>query len=195
MPLISLNYSERNESLELKNKLSYCFKCAVCTNVCPVTLFSEEYATRKENAYDSTYVYDLFVADDEKRVKIAWKCCICHHCIEVCPQDIKPGEIYTAIKEWSFHQHKAPEDIYKLMKALITDGIIFPISRMKNRKREKLGLQPIERPVAELEKIAQNTGLKALLEEHEKIREISKELPPIEPPAIKLGKIAQSTGD
>ncbi|MFX0195949.1 MAG: hypothetical protein ACFFCW_07490, partial [Candidatus Hodarchaeota archaeon] len=60
---------------------------------------------------------------------------------------------------------------------------------------EMLGLPPIERPVAELEKIAQNTGLKAFLEEHERIREISKEMPPIEPPAIKVGKIAQNTGD
>ena len=193
MPLITLNYSERNVSLEMKEKLGYCFKCAVCASVCPVTLFSEEYVTRKENAYDSTYIYDLFVADDEKRVKIAWKCSLCHYCIEVCPQDIKPGEICTAIKEWSFHQHKAPENIYKLMKTLIADGIIFPISRMTKHKREKLGLPPIARPVAELEKIAQNTGLKAFLGEHDKLWETSKRLPPIARPVAELEKIAQDT--
>jgi len=173
LPLITLNYTERYENLELKEKLGYCFKCAVCANVCPVTLFSEEYATRKENVYDSTFVYDLFIANDEKRNKIAWKCNICHYCIEVCPQDIKPGEIYTAIKEGSFHQHKAPEAIYKLMKTLIKAGIIFPISEMTKRKRVKLGLHPIKRPVADMEKIAQNTGLNSLLDDHDKIQEAS----------------------
>ena len=191
LALLILNYLERNERLELEEKLGYCFKCAVCASVCPVTLFSEEYATRKENEYDSTYVYDLFVSDDEKRTKIAWKCSLCHHCIEVCPQDIKPGEICTALKEWSFYQHKAPEDIYKLMKSLITDGIIFPISGMTKRKREKLRLPPIKRPVVELEKIAQNTGLRALLEEHDRMLEALKRLPPIERPVVKLEKSAE----
>ena len=103
------------------------------------------------------YVYHLFLATDKKLAEIAWKCSICHQCIDVCPQDIKPGEIYTSIKEWSFHNHTAPDDIYKLMKTLINDGIIFSQSKMTQRKREQLDLPPMkEQPVDELMIIAQN---------------------------------------
>jgi len=160
LPLISLNYVEYDETFELKNRIGVCFKCAVCSNVCPVTLHSMEYRTRKENAYDLTFVYDLFEANDEKRAKIAWKCSICHHCIDVCPQDVRPGEIYTAVKEETFRQGAAPADLYAMMNKLIEDGLLFPISIGIKQKRKSLGLPPIERPVLELQTIAENTGLR-----------------------------------
>ena len=172
MTLITLNYSKRDKQLNLIKQSDYCFKCAVCSSVCPVTLFSEEYAVRKENLYDLTYVYHLFLATDKKRAEIAWKCSICHQCIDVCPQDVKPGEIYSSIKEWSFHNHSAPEDIYKLMKTLINKGIIFTESKMTQRKREQLGLPPMkEQPVDELMIIAQNVGLTKLLKQHDELQE------------------------
>jgi len=168
LPLIKLSYVDYDENFELKNRIGYCFKCAVCSNVCPVTLHSTEYQTRKENAYDLTYVYDLFEANDEKRAKIAWKCSICHHCIDVCPQDVRPGDIYTAVKEEVFRQGKAPVDLYAMMNKLIEDGMLFPISEGIKRKRKSLGLPPIERPVLELMTIAENTGLRATIKGYKK---------------------------
>ena len=159
MTVISIKFEGLNEKLEKIPSVGRCFKCSVCSS-CPVTQFVEKYRTRKENQKDVTFVYDIIASETPESNEHLWKCCICERCVEVCPQDFTPGEYFLRIKEKSFDEGKAPDSIYGLFKAILENGIAFPVSARTMKDREKLGLEPIaEKPTEEIKTIMEKTGL------------------------------------
>jgi len=151
--LIGIQYEGRNDLLERYPMIERCFKCSVCSLVCPIQ-YLEEYSPTQ------SYVYDLFTCENPLTNPNLWSCAACHKCHEICPQDVNPAKVFTDLKELSFEKGLAPQGVKALVKTVITTGISFPITLVTQRLREKLNLPPLEcKAQEEITLIARKTEL------------------------------------
>jgi len=151
--LIGIQYEGRDEMLERHPMIERCFKCSVCSLVCPIQ-YLEEYSPT------DSYVYDLITCENPLTNPNLWSCAYCHKCHEICPQDVNPAKVFTNLKELSFEKGLAPQGIKILVKTVIAIGISFPVTSATQRLREELNLPPLEfKSQEEIQLIARKTGL------------------------------------
>jgi heterodisulfide reductase subunit C len=91
-----------------------------------------------------------------------WMCCVCEKCVDVCPQDGDPTQVFTNLKEMSYLQGLAPPSIYQLVSLLLNTACAYPINNAVNRNRTKLGLAELSvnpTNIQDLTTIAKECGL------------------------------------
>ncbi len=151
---VSPNFSEE--------VLAYCLKCGVCAQFCPITLYDPKYTPK------SSYVYFLMSHEDFTNFDEIWDCCTCHYCEEVCPQDFKTAEAFQVMKSLVFERNAEVQKVRgKTLKHIIDTGFLIDVPGKTIKKREKLGLPPLEleKIGADLQKIAEKTELAKLIKE------------------------------
>lgn len=122
--------------------LSKCHQCGVCTATCPVREIEEKFNPRKIIKLAKLGLKDL-VLDNE----FIWLCSMCFMCEERCPQDVKPPDVMTVLRNIAAKENKIPTNVVKLMEVLAENGRIYPLDDFMLEIREednlpKLNLKP-----------------------------------------------------
>ncbi len=131
-----------------------CFGCSDCAASCPVRYFDERYNPRK--------IIRLTLLGMKKEVlssPFLWFCAHCHACTERCPQGIMVAELINAIKNYAVIQGYCPE-AYKIQLDLLKRlGRLYEVEDFDLKKRQKLGLPPVDKTIPEVAKILEHTGI------------------------------------
>jgi heterodisulfide reductase subunit C len=131
-----------------------CFGCSDCAASCPVRYFDERYNPRK-----IIRLTLLGIKNEVLSSPFLWLCAHCHACTERCPQGIQVAELINTIKNYAVEQGYCPEG-YKVQLDLLNNlGRLYEIEDFDLRKREKLGLPPIDKTIPEVAKILEYTGI------------------------------------
>jgi heterodisulfide reductase subunit C len=160
MEVIRVHYDKDEVSKKTKTS-EVCFKCSACSKYCPITMYVDKY-----NLADSFIVHLFTEADEEAwkiRAKDVWMCAVCEKCVTICPQDRDPTIVFNNLKQRSYQEGLAPENIYQMVKQLVHTGMAYPVNASLNARRTRQGLGEIkENPkmVGDLAAIAKSTGLK-----------------------------------
>ncbi len=119
--------------------LSKCFQCGVCVSSCPVREVEASFSPRK--------VMKLAKLGLKKEVyasEAVWLCSMCFMCQEKCPQDVRPPEVMTVLRNMAAKEGAAPPNLSKALDALKSNGRIYPLDDFTLEERADRGLPPIE---------------------------------------------------
>ena len=147
-------------SFDLKEKLdttiggemhSYCFQCGACVGDCP----SARYSKRGFNP--RLIVLQTILGMEEDLLKegsIIWECTNCYNCYERCPQDVRPVEVITALKNMAAKRKTNPEDVQSMVKTVETKGMTTIFTALVDKRRKQLGLESLkETPVSDIHEL------------------------------------------
>jgi heterodisulfide reductase subunit C len=88
-----------------------------------------------------------------------WLCAHCHACTERCPQGIIVAEVINAIKNYAVEQGYCPESYKVQLDLLRKMGRLYEVEDFDLKKRQKLGLPPIDKTIPEVKKILEYTNI------------------------------------
>ncbi|MFB0515853.1 MAG: 4Fe-4S dicluster domain-containing protein [Candidatus Neomarinimicrobiota bacterium] len=134
----SINFSFRerlNETLSGRHH-NYCYQCGACVSYCPVVNYAPEFNPRMILLMAMFGLEDRLISADS----VIWKCTNCYTCYERCPQDVRPVEVITALKNICVERGLAPALIEEYSKGILTTGMSAPLSSAIESRREKFGL-------------------------------------------------------
>lgn len=157
--MIDLKNADPNFKWEIIKKeggegLLKCFGCSDCAASCPVRYFDERYNPRK--------IIRLTLLGMKKQVlssPFLWLCAHCHACTERCPQDIMVAELINVIKNYAVDNGYCPDGYKVQLDLLYKLGRLYEVEDFDLKKREKLGLPPIDKTIPEVAKILEHTGI------------------------------------
>ncbi len=162
--MVSVDFELRKKVMDahIKDALKYCYQCARCTDVCPVSKVAPDRYNPRGNIMLSFLGINVF--SGEKNNFAIWGCTVCDTCDEVCPQKIELTEIFTVLKNLSIARGEGP-DYYTTQASTIYDaGKAIPMQPAIEKRREQLGLPKVEEPnVEEVQKILNETKLNVIL--------------------------------
>ncbi|HEC78269.1 MAG TPA: 4Fe-4S dicluster domain-containing protein [candidate division WOR-3 bacterium] len=131
-----------------------CFGCSDCAASCPVRYFDERYNPRK-----IIRLTLLGMKDQVLSSPFLWFCAHCHACTEHCPQGIPVAELINAIKNYAVENGYCPEG-YKIQVELLQKmGRLYEVEDFDLKKRQKIGLPPVDKTIPEVAKILEKTGI------------------------------------
>lgn len=84
--------------------LDYCYQCALCSGVCPMSLGSD-FRPRKfmiESQLDS----EKAMSSD-----LLWSCSTCYACVDICPQGVKPPDVITSLRSHRVESGHIPQGV------------------------------------------------------------------------------------
>ena len=119
--------------------LRACFQCGLCTASCPISLIDSRYSPRRiiKRAL-------LGMRDQVLRDKFIWLCSACFLCQERCPQDVRPPEAMTVLKNMAVRAGILPPGVAKMIEVFKTTGRLYPIDDFTADEREELGLPRLQ---------------------------------------------------
>ena len=138
--------------------ITRCFACGTCTAGCPVRESDDKYNPRK-------IIRMVLLGMREKVLKsdFIWLCSTCYTCYDRCPQGVQLTAIMTALKNIAAregHIHPSFKEQARLVKNF---GRLYEVEDFDNKKREKLGLPPVQKNFDDLTKILDDTLPKEVL--------------------------------
>ena len=83
-------------------ELKYCYQCATCTVVCPITP-DESPFPRKEMVYAQFGLKEKLVSSLD-----SWLCIHCNDCSTHCPRGARPGDVMNVIRSMSIVHFSRP---------------------------------------------------------------------------------------
>jgi heterodisulfide reductase subunit C len=92
-----------------------------------------------------------------------WLCSTCYTCYDRCPQGVQLTAIMTALKNIAAREgyiHPSFKEQARLVKNF---GRLYEVEDFDNKKREKLGLPPVQKNFDDLTKILDDTLPKEVL--------------------------------
>ena len=103
MDLLDVEQIDRIVAERLQ-RLNYCYQCAQCSGVCPMSTLSD-FRPRK--------FMILAQLDPERAIdsELLWQCSTCWACVLVCPQDVKPPEVITSLRSKRVETGKLPQEL------------------------------------------------------------------------------------
>jgi heterodisulfide reductase subunit C2 len=128
--------------------ISRCFACGTCTAGCPVREIDEKYNPRK--------IIHMVLLGMRERVlqsDFIWLCSTCYTCYDRCPQGVQLTSIMTALKNIAAREgyiHPSFKEQYRLVS---TFGRLYEVEDFDNKKRQKLGLPPIQKNFEDITKL------------------------------------------
>ncbi|MHA1268622.1 MAG: 4Fe-4S dicluster domain-containing protein [Candidatus Helarchaeota archaeon] len=153
-----INSEFRLEIIELAHvgpTLSYCYQCGTCSGGCPSFRFTGTFNPRRI-IEDIILGFKKDLLDDP----IIWLCCVCHECLEHCPQGVLVSELLMKIREIACKQGNIPENFRIEVETLYDKGQINPKNPAVDRRRVQMGLKEApEAPIDDYKKIIELTGL------------------------------------
>ena len=138
--------------------ITRCFGCGTCTAGCPVREIDEKYNPRK-----IIRMVLLGMRDKVLKSDFIWLCSTCYTCYDRCPQDVQLTAIMTALKNIAAREgyiHPSFKEQARLVKEF---GRLYEVEDFDNKKREKLGLPPVQKKFDDLTKILDGTLPKEVL--------------------------------
>jgi heterodisulfide reductase subunit C len=148
---ISFDFKEKLDSVIGGEMHSYCFQCGACVGDCP----SARYSKRGFNPRLIVLQTILGLEEDLlKEGSIVWECTNCYNCYERCPQDVRPVEVITALKNMAAQRKTNPEDVRSMVKTVETRGMTTVFTELVDKRRTALGLEKLrETPVSDIRKL------------------------------------------
>jgi heterodisulfide reductase subunit C len=120
--------------------VSYCYQCGACVGDCPSARFSEDFNPRNI-MLSVLYGMEEELLGDESPI---WMCSNCFTCFDRCPQDVKPIEVIIALKNLMGERGKAPPGVGEAAARILTTGRSAIVTTATIRRREELGLPPLQ---------------------------------------------------
>jgi len=130
--------------------LSKCFQCGVCTASCPVREIDEKFSPRR-----IMKLAKLGLKDEVLRSEAIWLCSMCFLCHERCPQDVRPPEVMTVLRNMAAAEGVAPPQLQKLIELLSKIGRVYQIDDFNADERNERGLPAVEAEPEFVKKIAE----------------------------------------
>jgi len=93
-----------------------------------------------------------------------WFCAHCHACTERCPQGIRVAELINAIKNYAVEQGYCPDGYKMQLDLLMKMGRLYEVEDFDLKKRQRLGLPPIDKTIPEVARILKATNILKVLE-------------------------------
>jgi heterodisulfide reductase subunit C len=131
-----------------------CFGCSDCSASCPVRFFDNRYNPRKIIRLALLGMEDMVLSSP-----FIWLCAHCHACTERCPQGIPVAELINAIKNYAVEKGHCPDGYKAQLDLLIQLGRLYEIEDFDLKKRQKVGLPPVDKTIPEVAKIIEYTGI------------------------------------
>ena len=148
---ISFDFKEKLDTAIGGEMHSYCFQCGACVGDCP----SARYSKRGFNP--RLIVLQTILGMEEDLLKegsIVWECTNCYNCYERCPQDVRPVEVITALKNMAAKRKTNPEDVQSMVKTVETKGMTTVFTALVDKRRKELGLDNLkETPVSDIHEL------------------------------------------
>jgi len=119
--------------------LRVCFQCGLCTASCPISSIDARYSVRRTIKRTLLGMRDQVLND-----RFIWLCSSCFLCQERCPQDVRPPEVMTVLKNLAVGAGIFPSGIAKMMEVFKTIGRLYPIDDFTADEREALGLPRVQ---------------------------------------------------
>ncbi len=120
------------------SNLSKCFQCGVCVASCPVRWIEAEFNPRRIMKLAKLGLKDLVLQND-----FIWLCSMCFMCQERCPQDVRPPEVMTVLRNIAAEEGIAPPNLMKLVDMLSENGRVYPIDDFIEDERADKGLPEV----------------------------------------------------
>ncbi|TEU08898.1 4Fe-4S dicluster domain-containing protein [Candidatus Bathyarchaeota archaeon] len=131
------------------SELSACFQCGVCTASCPIRELDDTFNPRK-----IMKLAKLGLKDQVLNNEFIWLCSMCFVCLERCPQDVRPPEVMTVLRNMAAKEGLAPPNLMKLVQILAEKGRIYEIDDFIEDERDDRELPPVEAEPETIKKIA-----------------------------------------
>ena len=131
------------------SELSACFQCGVCTASCPIRELDDTFNPRK-----IMKLAKLGLKDQVLNNEFIWLCSMCFICLERCPQDVRPPEVMTVLRNMAAKEGLAPPNLMKLVQILAEKGRIYEIDDFIEDERDDRELPPVEAEPETIKKIA-----------------------------------------
>jgi heterodisulfide reductase subunit C len=158
---IKINHAFREQlGLVLEGDgVSYCYQCGACVGDCPSARFSDKFNPRNIMLAVLYGMEDEVVGPNSP----VWMCSNCFTCFDRCPQDVKPVEVITALKNLMAERGIVPEGVDGLTMGVLRTGRSVLVTPLIERRRAELGLPPLpEVPVNELHQIVEEKTLEGV---------------------------------
>jgi heterodisulfide reductase subunit C len=123
-------FIRRLESELGASDLNKCFQCGVCTASCPVREVEASFSPRKIMKLAKLGLRKHVYASDT-----IWLCSMCFMCQERCPQDVRPPEVMTVLRNMAAKDGVAQPNLLKLLDILKTNGRIYTVDEFTNEER------------------------------------------------------------
>ena len=121
------------------NALSKCFQCGVCTASCPVREVEASFSPRRIMKLAKMGLKMQVFSSDT-----IWLCSMCFMCLERCPQDVRPPEVMTVLRNMAAKEGVAPANLSKLLETLKRNGRVYSLDDFTNEERSDHGLPSVE---------------------------------------------------
>lgn len=151
------------------DKLSYCFQCGKCNDVCPISQrWGSRYNPRDLVLFSALGFKEALVNAVVKDPFVLWGCTTCETCDEKCPAEIPITDIISLLKNVSVSLGVTPEFYPESTRTIFDCGMSIPVQAAVEKRREKLGIGfAPEIPADEIKKIMQTTGIEKLVKKEE----------------------------
>ena len=143
-------FLRRLESELGASELSKCFQCGVCTASCPVREVEASFSPRRVMKLAKLGLKKQVYASDT-----IWLCSMCFLCQERCPQDVRPPEVMTVLRNMAAIEGFAPPNLSKLLDILKRSGRVYSIDDFINEERTDRGLPEVEPESVFIKKLAE----------------------------------------
>lgn len=153
------NFKRLISSLPGGENLMRCYSCGDCTASCPVRSIDDRYNPRKIIRMVLLGLKDRVLKSD-----FVWLCSTCFACQERCPQGVKIPEIMVLLKNIAVREGYIHPSFKKQAELVRDFGRLYEIEDFDNKKRERLGLPPVQKIIEEVREIFKHTGAEKLLE-------------------------------
>ncbi len=130
--------------------LSKYHQCGVCTATCPVRQIEEKFNPRRIMKLAKLGLKELVLEDE-----FIWLCSMCFMCEERCPQDVRPPDVMTVLRNIAARENRIPVNVAKLMEILAENGRIYPLDDFALELREEDELPGIKSESKFIKKIAE----------------------------------------
>lgn len=84
--------------------LDYCYQCAQCSGVCPMSVLSD-FRPRK------FMIQAQLDVEKAMNSELLWQCSTCYACVAVCPQGVKPPEVITSLRSRLVETGHIPQEV------------------------------------------------------------------------------------
>lgn len=139
----------RKLSSELgSSDLSKCFQCGVCTASCPVKVIDEKFSPRRVMKLAKLGLKNKLFESEE-----IWLCSLCYVCQERCPQNVRPPEVMTVLRNMAASEGVAPLQLQKLLEILAKLGRVYKIDDFILDERAERGLPLVKEEFDFIKKI------------------------------------------
>ena len=133
---VNFEFRQRLNKIIGGNHHNFCYQCGACVSLCPTAKYSTEFNPRTIMLMALLGLEDKLIAPDS----IIWKCTNCYTCYERCPQDVRPVDVITALKNICVAEDRAPDIITRYSAGILDTGVSTPLSAAIVKRREKFGL-------------------------------------------------------